>query len=108
MDYLGRSSSHTRLSPARGKDTAKEQAKWTLNVRRIESFYCFWGGEDRMIERTLCQNLKEPLGAKSGPQLTAIKEAQSNNHEKLDSINNQKVLESRKEHSPANTLILFL
>lgn len=58
------------------------------------------------MEGALCQDQKEPLGMKGGPQLTASKEAQSYSHKELLSINNQNVLESRKEHSPANTLVL--
>lgn len=63
-----------------------------------------------MMGLAMCKDQREPLGAKGGPQLTASKETrpQSYKHKKLDSTNNQNVLESRKEHSLANTLILAL
>lgn len=56
----------------------------------------------------MCKDWREPLGANSGPQLTARKETgpQSYNHKDLDSTSNQSELNTRKEHSPVNTLIL--
>lgn len=69
------------------RDTAKEQVKAILSVRRGQSFYCLWDGEGHVMEGALCQDQKEPLEAKDGPQLTAIKEAQSYNHKEVDLIN---------------------
>lgn len=63
------------------------------------------------MEEAMCKDWREPLGANSGPQLTASKETgpqSSYNHKDLDSTSNQNELNTRKEHSPVNTLILAL
>ena len=100
VDYLRRSNSLTwalkseELSPARDKRHSKRASQSDLSVRRSQSFYWLWDGEGHVMEGALCQDQKEPLEAKDGPQLTAIKEAQSYNHKEVDLINNRTCLKA--------------